>query len=140
MPPLAEYILKRVSMFVKTSGDDKKSMKYNEEKVGSGMAIFVLLIAPILTVAAIVANGWVLMNLWEWFVTPLGVHAISYLQAAGLIALIRFAMPEELGNSASDDDSEASPMVKLSATLFGLLVVRPGVTFLVGMAIHHFMV
>jgi hypothetical protein len=50
----------------------------------AGMLVLVVLVLPIAA-----WQGFVLMRLWTWFVTPLGVAHVALWQAAGLLVVAR---------------------------------------------------
>ncbi len=39
---------------------------------------------------AVIARGWLLAKAWLWFISPLGVPAISFFHALGISALIGY--------------------------------------------------
>lgn len=44
---------------------------------------------PLVTTGGYIFNGWVLAVLWEWFIWPLGIKAISIPEAIGISILVQ---------------------------------------------------
>lgn len=83
------------------------------------------------------SHGFVLSKLWGWFCVPHGMPALTLLQAAGIMAVVRLctyrasAFPKK-------DDGEPADTGKVIAHFFGLLLV-PWVSLLFGYIIHRLM-
>jgi hypothetical protein len=50
-----------------------------------------LLLVPVVFVAAVPLYGWAMQTLWGWFVVPLGVRPLTIVQAWGICSLVWFA-------------------------------------------------
>jgi hypothetical protein len=85
---------------------------------------------------AALANGWVGMYLWKWFVTPFGIPPISFIEAAGLATLFAFWAPVPTPKSDSDQTSGGKVFVQL----LSLIILRPLLTLLFGYVLHRMMV
>lgn len=53
--------------------------------------------AFILLLIELCVRALVLQSLWNWFVMPLGVVALSFLHSLGLILIINLFLPMQLG-------------------------------------------
>jgi len=84
----------------------------------------------------IFAHGYVLSKLWGWFVTPLGVPAITLLHASGIMGVIRLCT-YDASFTPKSETTETSTTKKFGH-LFGLMLV-PWVSLLFGYIIHRLM-
>jgi hypothetical protein len=66
------------------------SKKHNVSKNG----LLAFLLVCILIVISIAVQGWAVAMLWLWFVTPLGVPAITVAMGFGLVLVARALQPE----------------------------------------------
>ncbi len=98
-----------------------------------------ILLTPFIAVAAILIEGYVVQQLWGYFITPFGLPAISYLHAAGVATLFRFMCPS-LDTSDLVKKENTSPVVTLIARVVGLLLLKPAIVLFVGYLIHSYMV
>ncbi len=81
-------------------------------------------------VFAIVARPFVMMNLWEWFVCPLGLPQIGYWHAFGLLLILTRT---DTGKKSSDySDSEVVDLCVKA-------IVAPIAFWCFGAAAHAFM-
>lgn len=110
-----------------------------------GESVFLALILAVVSVLVLgvgfigafivaLANGYVGMYLWDWFVTPLGVRPISFIEAAGLATLIGFWHPTPTSTTKSDGSKTSSTLV---IELISLIVLRPLLTLLFGYILHQ---
>ncbi|MBC7168759.1 MAG: hypothetical protein H5U23_15555 [Phenylobacterium sp.] len=78
-----------------------------------------LLGTPVLLLGAVV-----LQDLWSWFVTPLGVPALVFWQAAGIIVLIGTFKMNLARHPLKDEDDHpiAATIVRLVALTLGYLM------------------
>ena len=60
----------------------------------------------ILLVPAILVRGWVLLNLWGWFIVPLGVKDITIAHALGISLLINTITPHETKDSSAKETAK----------------------------------
>ncbi len=98
------------------------------------------------TIAAIIWifwGGFVISQLWGWFVVPLGVPAINTAHAAGLLLTLSLTRSMDYSNvSAATHDAflhKATPLVK-HMSIIGLIVsvLSPALGLLVGWIIQNF--
>jgi hypothetical protein len=68
--------------------------------------VIYLLITPI-GLAFSYYYGWALSQLWEWFVTPLGVPGVGIWEAAGFMVVVGLIKGT---NNLKDDDDEYDTM------------------------------
>ena len=80
-------------------------------------AIVIWLVMLVLTAFV---QGVVLMNLWNWFVAPLGVMQIGYWMAFGLALTIRVFINT---NSRNSDDQESGVWSNFFGTIIGYLII-----------------
>lgn len=78
-------------------------------------AVVVWLIMIVLTAFV---QGVVLMNLWNWFVSPLGVAQINYWLAVGISMTMRVFI--NAGSSSKEDDSAWS---NFFGSIIGYLII-----------------
>ena len=65
-------------------------------------------------------QGVVLMNLWNWFIAPLGVMKIGYWMAFGIALTLRiFVKP----NSSSKDDDDTNIWGDFFGNIIGYLIL-----------------
>lgn len=103
--------------------DDSKTLAC----FGSTMGVIIL------AVIGYMANGFMLMILWSWFVVPLfGLPQLSIPYALGLALLSRSLLELERDNSEERSTSE------LWLELFSVALLRPGVTLLLGWIFQSF--
>lgn len=121
-----------VSIFFLHSHTDNPYMDDSKKVLG---CIAALIGIPVLSAIVICINGWVLMSLWIMFIVPLGADTISYLHAAGLMTLVRFALPDPPAVK-TDDISTAT----LIGKMVGEILLRPFFALLIGYLIHYCMV
>ena len=65
-------------------------------------------------------QGFVLMNLWNWFIAPLGVMKIGLARAFGLALTIRVFINT---NSNESEDKDSNVWVNFFATIIGYLIL-----------------
>lgn len=94
------------------------------------MAILLVALFVFLFVAAYIVNGWALVHLWGWFLTPLGLPAVDLPWAIGISIVVGF-----LTNSSVPKENETIDGVKASLYLF----LRPLLALLVGYVVKLFM-
>ena len=54
--------------------------------IGILLTIFILI--PILTVYSVVAQGFVISWLWEWYIVPLGMSSLTLIHAYGISLIL----------------------------------------------------
>lgn len=97
-----------------------------------------LIALPLLAVAAVMIDGYVVMNLWRWFLVPLSLPAISYLHAAGISMLVEYMCPTvDLSDVAKKEDN--SPIMTMVVKIIGLLIVKPLVVLGIGSLLYSHM-
>ena len=65
-------------------------------------------------------QGVVLMNLWNWFIAPLGVTKIGYWMAFGISLTLKVFIEK---SSKDDDDEDEGLFVSFFGTIIGYLVI-----------------
>jgi hypothetical protein len=101
-------------------------MSKNEAAVGCVVA---LAMVPV----GIILRGFVLCQLWLWFLVPLGVKEIGMAHALGLTTLVGvFGM--QGGNTTKKDDN-----VPLAVYVIGVTVMTPLLCLLAGWLFHSLM-
>lgn len=71
------------------------------------------------TFAVIVFSGWVIKNLWDWYVVPLGMTSITVPHAIGLLIIVQLAIDKDI----DQDETYAYYLAKASVlSLAGLIV------------------
>jgi hypothetical protein len=99
----------------------------------------VTFILAILTVFIwVLWGGYVTSLLWLWFVVPLGVPAISVLQAAGL-SILHSMLTGTRGIRADVAASKEKSSRDTAIFNFGVALAAPGFALLGGWIIHNFM-
>lgn len=93
--------------------------------------IVLSVVSVIFLFSSIALEGIVLFYLWMWFVVPLGVPAIGFLNALGLGLIVSFLTYHYYDFKKNDEAGIYEPLC--------YLFVRPGLTLLVGWTIHCFM-
>lgn len=74
----------------------------------------------IMLVLTAFVQGVVLMNLWNWFISPLGAIKIGYWLAFGIALTIRVFINT---NSRSDNDEDAGVWANFFSTIIGYLIL-----------------
>jgi hypothetical protein len=73
----------------------KQPRPIHSRRTGTGMnGLLAFLLVCILIVISIAVQGWAVAMLWLWFVTPLGVPAITVAMGFGLVLVARALQPE----------------------------------------------
>lgn len=83
---------------------------------------------------SIILRGFVLCQLWLWFVVPLGVKEIGIAHALGLSTAISM-----FGGHSSSPDMEKRGDVPLAVWMVVMAVIPPLFCLLVGWIFHSFM-
>lgn len=83
-----------------------------------------------LFVLACLLEGLALVNLWEWYVVPLGCQQISFFHAIGLSLLVNLLTYHFYDFQKNDKPSVIQPLM--------FLLVRPLVVLSVGWLLHFF--
>lgn len=91
-------------------------------------ALCVILLIPVM----MALHGWALVYLWQWFVVPLGMHAITFWWGFGLALIVGLFRRTPHENSSDDIDKSVG---RVFAEMFGNAFV-----FALGWAIHHWVV
>lgn len=92
--------------------------------------ILILIMLPV----GILLRGFVLMQLWMWFMTPLGVVSITQAHAYGLATMASLFIP----HSSPKSDAEESAGT-LAVKMFGSLIATPLIVLGIGVICHYFM-
>lgn len=99
-----------------------------------GSACLVLILVAIVTViVGSITEGYVISMLWEWFIVPIGVSSISFLQGAG-ISLIFSLFLMGLAKSESSDSVSS-----LLAVTISHVFIYPAIILFLGYVLHSFM-
>lgn len=112
------------------------------KKSPTAVGCFALLLSlPVVIVLSIFINGYVTSQLWEWFLMPLGVPAITILQASGLTLLFRTFSPEEWESKPSNksDTVDEHPLATAFVKMFGFVILKPAFTWFFGWVIFYYM-
>lgn len=80
--------------------------------------------------AVVFVDTFILLQLWEWFVVPLGVEPIDFKESLGLIILVHF-LTYHFYNFKKEDNG----LVLLTDSL-SYLLIRPLVVFLLACFAH----
>ena len=85
-------------------------------------------------------SGWVAATLWSWFLVPIGVPALTVLQAAGICVILRFLTfnvnLSDLALAVKQSKEEATKQMWMTT---GMLIVVPALTLFSGWIIHLLM-
>lgn len=90
-------------------------------------AVFALFLMPFLWVGGLILKGWVLVNLWSWFVVDLGLPQIGMIHAIGLALIIGYLTYQWVDVQQPD-----RPMRKELAIVFYMGIVRPLLIYAMG--------
>lgn len=97
------------------------------------IGVFLLLVAAVaLGFGAAVWDAFVLVQLWGWFVVPLGVVEIGLFHALGLLLVASLATYQNITNLAKSSEDTASQV----ANGIAYVIVMPAFTLLFGWAAH----
>lgn len=77
-------------------------------------------------------SGWILKNMWAWFIVPLGVMPINLAHAIGIDSL--FTIYRYHSRKRSDDDQKSESYL----SLIGIILVNLTL-LLIGFVAHLFM-
>lgn len=99
-------------------------------KVAMG-CVLVLIMIPV----GILLKGFVLCQLWGWFVVPFGIMMISQAHAYGLTIVASLFITHGVKSSAEDSEGMGKTVLKA----FGSLIMFPLFIWLVGYICHQFM-
>lgn len=85
-------------------------------------------------------GGYVASTLWGWFVVPLGVMAISYWHAVGLICVVRLFVGVK-GKERKETDTQdiEKEIVKEAPKYIIKALADPAFLLGIGALAHHFM-
>lgn len=86
---------------------------------------------PLLFLFGVLVTGFVVKEMWEWFVVPLGVMPINLWHAAGFACLWSFMCPPVDLSELQKKDQEHQ-VAAVVGKMIGYLVVRPLVVLLIG--------
>jgi hypothetical protein len=81
-----------------------------------------VIVAVLLTIPIAIVRGVVLVALWDWFVTPLGVASISIPQAIGLALIVGFLIPTQTRDDENHDSVWAVVGYTFAGSVFGALL------------------
>lgn len=95
--------------------------------------ILTVLVALALSIASTAIQGVVLMHLWNWFMTKLGLPAIGFWLTLGISLVVNvFILPSILGLQKQDIESSEA-IARSVGTIIGYLIIWG-----VGAIIHLF--
>jgi len=77
----------------------------------------------IITAGLTVFRGAVIQQLWEWFVVPLGVAALSLAAAVGIGALVTVLSPQLPEDNDRSFDEEMVRLVMMGVLLYSLALL-----------------
>lgn len=83
-----------------------------------------------LFIIACVLEGFVLSNLWDWFIVPLGVRPISILHAIGICVLLDFITYHYYDYRKSEEIGIISSLT--------YIIIRPLIALIVGFSLKCF--
>ena len=92
----------------------------------TAQVIVTLVMIPV----SIIYDGWILMTMWRWFITPLGVAGLSLLQAGGLSLMLAAIKPKTSSEITRDNYWE-----KLVES-----IVRPLIALILAWYVHSLMI
>ncbi len=92
-------------------------------------SVIVLLFIIMIIIGIIVIHGFVIKMMWGWFLTPLGLPALSIVHAVGLGLLFKYLTWQ---HSKNDKEEDASISLKLiTAIIYPFLILGLGyITYL----------
>jgi hypothetical protein len=93
-----------------------------------------LTIALFLTPFCYIINGWVLSQLWKWFVEPFGVPALSVPYAIGVSLIVGFLTHQRNTSRSTDDRDKGEKITSAVAeilTSFTLPLITLGIGWIV---------
>jgi len=111
-----------------------------EDKSSEWIAkIFIAMVALAMSIPLSAGMAFVLMKMWQWFITPLGVVPLGFLNAWGLYYLCKYMIhrknPEDM--KVKDMDSSEFAVIWIVEVLSSLSIA--GITLLFGYIIKSFM-
>ena len=82
------------------------------------------LLSQTLGIPVALLGGVVLQDLWGWFVAPLGLPALAFWQAVGIITLVAVFKMNLARQPVKDEDEQpiAAAMLRLVAVTLGYLM------------------
>lgn len=100
----------------------------------TGFAIFGALVSiPALLAISTILNGWVLVYLWLWFISPVfGLAELTLGQAIGLSMVVSFLSYQYIESQKSKD----SDLFESLFTAFFISIFRPALVFSFGWLIQ----
>ena len=93
-----------------------------------GLVLGFVFILPLLTIYSVLTYGFVLSNMWEWFMVPLGLPTITLVHAYGLALIV--ALTSHQHNLYKNKDNE------LAGEKVFHVFLSPWMTLLVGYILH----
>lgn len=95
-------------------------------------AIGLLVIATLVTIPALMYQGWVFAKLWGWLIMPIfpGLPTLTFIFAMGLVFFVRYIV----GTKGDTIDKTAKWYVPILTTQW----IAPTLALGVGWLIHHF--
>ncbi len=82
----------------------------------------------VLFVIGVLLEGFVLMNLWQWFIVRLGVPAIGFFHAVGVALLCGFIAYQFYDFKKNEEVNLVEPVM--------YLFVRPLLTLIIGFLVY----
>ena len=87
----------------------------------AAVGIGIIVTAALVLCAGVTLNGFVLMNLWHWFVEPLGMPFLGFWQACGLWLTFRTAVQSGSVLTRNKVTSDSDGLVLMFLTPCALL-------------------
>lgn len=95
-------------------------------------AVGLLVIVTLITIPALMYQGWVFAKLWGWLIMPIfpGLPALSFIFAMGLVFFVRYIV------GAKNDTPDKT--TKWYVTILTIQLVAPTLALGMGWLIHYF--
>lgn len=77
----------------------------------------------LLSIASLFAYAFFLLMTWKWFITPLGLPEIGYVQAIGIRGMIGLLLPVPDAENETEKLGDAIVSLIMKSAAFGLLFV-----------------
>ena len=84
------------------------------------MIIFILLLCDLLLT---VVGGFVFSEMWEWFISPLGVPIIGVAQSVGIMFIANLINPLHSEKDPDVTDLIVKKVVRIALCYFGSLII-----------------
>jgi hypothetical protein len=84
-----------------------------DDSLGLASALFLL-------ACGVVIDSWVVVKLWSWFLTPIGVAQISMRTAVGIDSIANMIIRPRIGGAAGNWSDAISRVFLYPALVFGV--------------------